>query len=213
MPTVHAGLLLKWADRASSTQICLSPSAGMLEHHHPCLTRFPCQPLPFPWFGWLPVWSQGGRQRKGWPRTFSGCPGTCPLFTGAPQARRTGNPAPDQAVSSPSPYPMLTSIHPFCAAHPAQARGLPASCAHTPALVQLPVGLRGSAGPLGRPTWVSLPLPGEGRALTLCLSTCPLALILVQTQRAHILSFRLFCGGGESSKNRCLCWVMVFSSG
>lgn len=45
-----------------------------------------------------------------------------------------------------------------------------------------------------------LPLPGEGRALTLCLSTCPLALILVQTQRAHILSFRLFCGEGRAAR-------------
>ena len=47
MPPVHTGLLLKGASRASSTQICLSLSVGMLEHHHPCLPRFPCHPCLF----------------------------------------------------------------------------------------------------------------------------------------------------------------------
>lgn len=95
----------------------------MLEHHHPCLPRFPCQPLPFPWFGWLPVWSQGGRQRKGWLRTFSGCPGTCPPSTGALQARRTRNPGARPGCLFPITLPHA-NLHPsFLCCPPSSGRG------------------------------------------------------------------------------------------
>ena len=124
------------------------PKCGDAGASPPLPSQIPLPPLPFPWLGWLPVWSRGGRQRKEWLGTFSGCLG----HAHHPQEpRRPGGLetlAPDQAVSSPSPSP---SIHPFGAAHPALARGLLASCIHTPALVQLPVCLCGSAGPRGCP--------------------------------------------------------------
>lgn len=212
MPTVHAGLLLKWAGRASSIQICLSPSAGMLEHHHPCLPRFPCQPLPFPWFGWRPVWSQGGRQRKGWLRTFSGCPGTCPPSTGALQARRTRNPGARPGCLFPITVPMLTSVHLLCCP-PSLGRGAAGFlCLHTC-----------SCAAACRPPWVCRAF-GEAHVGAPALAwgrtgphTVPQHLsfgfdLSPNPESSHTL-FQIILRGGESSKNRCLCRVMVFGGG
>lgn len=82
--------------------------------------------------------------------------------------------------------------------------GLLASCTPTSDLVQLSAGPWGSVGPFRSPTWASPPLLGEGQALTLCLSTCPLALISVQTQSLTYYLSDHSVGGGESSKSSCL---------
>ena len=98
-------------------------------------------------------------------------------------------------VSSPSPLPCVNLCPPLCAAHPSRGCGgcqLPVS-PHL-FLPQLSVGLQGSVvgeAAFRRSTWMSLSTPGEGRVLTLWLSTCPPAFILVQTQSlAYCLSGR-----------------------
>lgn len=166
-------------------------------------------PLPAPAFPltWLASSLESGWQtEEGVAGNILRMPGTCPPSAGAPKARRTGNPGARPGCL----FPITLPLHPpFWCCPPSTGRGAagflrPHTCSCAAACRPPRVC---------RPTWVSLPLPGEGRALTLCLSTCPLALMLVQTQRAHILSFRLLCGGGESSKNRCRCWVIVFGGG
>lgn len=134
------GLLLKWAGRASSIQICLSPAWGCWNITTPAFPDSPASPCLSLGLAGFPVWSQGGRQRKGWLRTFSGCPGTCPPSTGA-QAREDPKPRCQTRLSLPHHLPHA-NLHPSLSVLPTQlgpgAVSFPAPC--TPALVQLPVG-------------------------------------------------------------------------
>lgn len=120
-------------------------------------------------------------------------------------------------VSSPSPLPCVNLCPPLCAAHPSRGCGgcqLPVS-PHL-FLPQLSVGLQGSVvgeAAFRRSTWMSLSTPGEGRVLTLWLSTCPPAFILVQTQSlAYCFSGRATVREKEKAgKIVFYIWVIVFS--
>lgn len=103
------------------------------------------------------------------------------------QAGRTGNLTTGATLSCPChPSPTLTSVHPCVPPTHHRACG---GC-HLPVsphlfLPQLSAGLRGSGvggATFGRSPWMSPSTPGDGSVLMLCLSTCPLAFISVQSQ-------------------------------
>lgn len=103
------------------------------------------------------------------------------------QARRTGNLTTGATLSCPCHlFSTLTSVHPCVPPTHHRACGgrqLPVS-PHL-FLPQLSAGLRGSAvggAAFGRSPWMSLSTPSDRSILMLCLSTCPLAVLSVQSQ-------------------------------
>lgn len=103
------------------------------------------------------------------------------------QAGRTGNLTAGAPRSCPyHPSPTLTTIHPYVPpTHPGASGGCQLPVSPHLFLLQLSVGLRGfsvEGAAFGKSPWMCLSTPGDGRVLTLWLSTCPLAFISVQSQ-------------------------------